>query len=209
MPKTAVKIGPQDHGRHMSLEEFDHAEVQEGYLYELARRVIVVSDVPNFRHLVQVKEIRRQLNAYDLAHPGRIYFIAAGSDCKILVSELESERHPDVALYRKLPPSPTGNFWATWIPDIVIEVVSPGAESERRDYVEKREEYLELGIKEYWIFDADRDEMLVLRRSGDQWSPRTIRPGKIYRTRLLPGLEFDCALVFAAAQQAGDNEETR
>ena len=37
MLKAAIKVGPADHGRRMSLADFDHAEVQEGYLYELGR----------------------------------------------------------------------------------------------------------------------------------------------------------------------------
>ena len=67
MGKMVVKVGPSDHGRRMSLQEFDKAEVQEGYLYELGRGVIVVSDVPAPRHLAMVNAIRRQLMAYDLA----------------------------------------------------------------------------------------------------------------------------------------------
>jgi hypothetical protein len=35
-------IGPADHGRRMSLDEFDTAVGLEGRLYELSRRVIVV-----------------------------------------------------------------------------------------------------------------------------------------------------------------------
>jgi hypothetical protein len=35
--KTALKIGPHDHGRRMSLQEFEPVQVQEGYLYELSR----------------------------------------------------------------------------------------------------------------------------------------------------------------------------
>lgn len=195
MPKTAIKIGPHDHGRRMSLEEFDHAEVQEGYLYELGRGVIIVSDVPKPKHLAQVCAIQQQLFAYGMVYPGRSYAITSGSHCKLLVGGLESERHPDLAIYKTPPPA--DDSWSTWIPKIVIEVVSPG--SERRDYEEKREEYLLFGVKEYWVFDADRQEMLVLRRTNGQWDERTIRPPKVYRTRFLPGLEFSCALVFQAA----------
>src|SRR5215831_987701 len=98
--KTAIKVGPQDHGRRMSLADFDHAEVQEGYLYELGRGVIVVSDVPGPRHLAQIIAIRRQLSAHDLAHPGKIYGIVGGHECKLLLPSFESERHPDVAIYK-------------------------------------------------------------------------------------------------------------
>jgi hypothetical protein len=34
-----LKLGPVDHGRTMTLEEFLKAEVQEGFRYELARGV--------------------------------------------------------------------------------------------------------------------------------------------------------------------------
>jgi Uma2 family endonuclease len=185
----------------MSLEDFDHAEGQEGYLYELSRGIITVMHVPNPRHLALVNAIRRQLTAYDLAHPGRIHALASGSDCKILVGDLESERHPDVALYKTAPPD-TEDVWASWVPELVIEVISPG--SEQRDYVEKREEYFRFGVTEYWIVDAERQEMLVLRRSRGRWVERTLRPPQVYRTRLLPGFEFSCALVFQAASAAAE-----
>jgi len=200
MPKTAIKIGPLDHGRRMSLADFEHAEVQEGYIYELGRGFITVSDVPNRRHLVQINAIRRQIHAYDAANPSRIDTIASGSECKLLIGDLESERHPDLAIYRTAPAN-LEDLWARWIADIAIEVVSPG--SEHRDYGEKREEYLRIGVREYWIIDAAREEMLVLRRSRGEWVERVIRPPEIYRTRLLPGLEFLCAPVFQAAREVG------
>jgi hypothetical protein len=37
---TTTILGPSYHGRPMSLDEFDLAERQEGYLYELSRGVI-------------------------------------------------------------------------------------------------------------------------------------------------------------------------
>lgn len=200
MSTQTIKIGPADHGRRMSLAEFEHAEAQEGRLYELGRGVIIVSDVPGPRHLMQLNAIRRQLHAYDLEHPGRIHTIASGSDCKILLADLESERHPDVALYKNPPPE-GDDFWASWIPEIVLEVISPG--SEQRDYVEKREEYLRFGVREYWIVDAQREEVLILRRSGGRWVERILRPPDAYRTRLLADFEFRCDLVFEAARSVG------
>ncbi len=77
-------------------------------------------------------------------------------------------------------------------------MVSPS--SRHRDYVEKREEYLAFGVHEYWIFDADKQEMLVLRRSRGRWAERVVRPPDVYRTRLLPGFEFACGPVFEAAE---------
>jgi Uma2 family endonuclease len=155
-----------------------------------------VSNIPGLRHCLQVANIRLQFSAYQLAHPTRIHYLGGSFECKLLAPEWESERHPDVAVYLT-PPPPEEQPWRNWLPDIVVEVVS--SRSEERDYVEKREEYLSLPIKEYWIFDLDPQEMLVLRRWGKRIVERIVRPSEIYKTRMLPGFEFDCAAVFEAA----------
>ena len=112
---------------------------------------------------------------------------------KVLVTQYDTERHPDLAVYKTAPPE-EDDFWASWVPEIVIEVVLPS--SRHRDYVEKREEYLAFGALEYWIVDGDREELLVLRRSRGAWVERVVRPPGTCRTRLLPGFEFDVGAVF-------------
>jgi Uma2 family endonuclease len=198
MGKTMIKIGPADHGRPMSLAEFEHARVQEGYLYELSRGVITVADVPKGRHAMQLIAIRRQLTVDDFLHPGRIVGILGSGECQLLIDDLESERHPDVASYLS-PPSDidSKNLWRECIPEIVVEIVSPS--SRKRDYEGKPEEYRQVGAKEYWIFD-DRDKVMVaMRRVRNRWVETRIEPPAVYRTRLLPGLEFSCGDVFRAA----------
>jgi Uma2 family endonuclease len=118
-------------------------------------------------------------------------------ECKLLIGEYESERHPDVAVYLTPPPEEGRHFWSEWIPEIVVEIISPS--SRKRDYEEKPPESLELGVREYWIIDGPKGLMVVMRRTRNQWAERTIRPPALYRTRLLPGLEFSCGAVFQAA----------
>jgi Uma2 family endonuclease len=194
-----IVVGPEDNGRRMSLKDFDKAEVKEGYLYELSRGVITVSDVPDWPHQYQIHAANLQFSEYLLRHPESMSVISQGSGCKALLSDLQSERHPDLSIYTE--PPPTGkDVWAEWIAAIVIEVVSKS--SEHRDYVEKREEYLQFGIREYWILDEEKNQMLVLRRSGGTWTEIAVRPPKLYQTPLLPGLKFSCAKVFKAARSA-------
>lgn len=197
MLQAQIKIGPKDAGRRMTLAEFEHAEGQEGRVYELSRGVVVVVDVPNFKHLSQIIEARNQLDAFKVAHPEQIYCILGGMECKVLLADLQSERHPDLAIFKR-PPDNLEDLWSTWIPEIIIEVVSLG--SEVRDYVEKREEYFAFGVKEYWIFDAAKNQLLVLRRARGQWQEITTRPGETYETKLLPGFVLDCGKVLAAGQ---------
>jgi Uma2 family endonuclease len=201
MGKTLVIVGPEDHGRRMSLEDFDHAEVREGYRYELGRGVIQVSDVPGKRHLKQWQVIRDTFLKYHLQHPGKIDTVVGGAEAKMLVGGFESERHPDLSVYLK--PAPGGDdIWATWVPEIVVEIVSRG--SRRRDYEEKPEEYLAFGVKEYWIVDAAKEQMTVYRRVAGRRVTRVVEGDKTYKTRMLRGFELDLAAVFAAAREAAD-----
>jgi Uma2 family endonuclease len=197
MSKTIIKIGPADHGRRMSLEDFAEAERQEGYLYELSRGIITVSEVPKRIHALQFTAIRDQLSVYKYLHPGRIFGLFGGAECQLLIRPLESERQPDLAVYLSPPPEGDEDFWSRWIPEIVIEIVSPS--SRKRDYEEKSEEYLGLGVREYWIVDAPKRLMVVLKRNRHRWVETTIRPPALYRTRLLPGLEFSVEEVFRTA----------
>ena len=144
--KAKIRIGPQHQGHKMSLRAFEFAEVEEGYLYELARGFIVVSEVANYFHGSQIDVLQQYLQVYRHGHEGIIHRILGGSDSKLLMPEWESERHPDLAIYLTKPSGKKDRtMWRTWIPEVVIEVVSPS--SVDRDYVEKREEYWTLGAK--------------------------------------------------------------
>ena len=51
------------------------------------------------------------------------------------------------------------------VPDLVVEVVSSSdtdPKSRQRDYVEKRQEYAERGVPEYWIIDPVAEGVCVL-----------------------------------------------
>jgi Uma2 family endonuclease len=179
-------IGPTDHGQLAMLEEFIEAEFEEGYLYELGRGVIEVIEVPGPKHGRIVHRVARLFILYDDAHPGIINFRAGSGECRIRLPGMVSDRHPDQAIYLD-PPPPGPSPWTRWIPHIVVEVVSEGGEE--RDYVVKREEYLRVGIREYWIIDPTTRELRVLHREGDTWGETVVKEGAVYQTHLLPGLE--------------------
>jgi hypothetical protein len=56
-----LRIGPADHGRMITLEEFREAEELDGYRYELARGVLEVTDVPDDPHGMVVCNITRSM----------------------------------------------------------------------------------------------------------------------------------------------------
>ncbi|MDR3622734.1 MAG: Uma2 family endonuclease [Paludisphaera borealis] len=198
MSTTATIIGPADEGRRMSLDEFIDARGEGGRLYELSRGIVSTVDEPNPRLLMTVNAVRNQLMRPRQPHPDCIHMIASIGECRLLIKDLESDRHPDLAVYKTPPPDSENadEIWSQWIPEIVIEVVSPS--SRFRDYQQKPEEYLRFGVHEYWIVDVADEAMKVLRRSGGQWAEWTLKAPETHKTRLLPGLEFSIAAMFEA-----------
>lgn len=186
MAITTRRIGPADHGQRMTLDEFVEADFQEGWLYELARGVIEVTEVPGISHGWAIGRIAALFALYGRDCPGVIDYQAGGACCRIRTPGMQSSRRPDQAIYLMQPP-PGDAPWTYWAPTIVVEVVIP--ESEERDYVEKREEYLRAGVLEYWILDMTQRVLRVNRRAGDVWEETVVPPGGSYRPYLLPGLE--------------------
>ena len=64
MSTVKLQIGPADHGRPMTLEEFRESEEQPGYLYELARGVLEVSEVPSDAHGQIVDNLHEAISGY-------------------------------------------------------------------------------------------------------------------------------------------------
>lgn len=60
-------------------------------------------------------------------------------------------------------------------PSLIVEVVSPGepgSDNFNRDYVEKRKEYAERGIPEYWLIDPMRGVVIVLQLDSGRYVER-------------------------------------
>ena len=188
-------IGPESHGQRMTLDEFARVEGHPGYIYELEKGVIVVVDVPGIPHLSLVLQVRNALIKYQLADPTRIYAVTGGGESAMRLPEMQSERHPDISVYRSPPSTPDEQPWDEWIPEIAIEIVSNS--SADRDYGIKRQEYLAAGVRLYWIIDPRDRTATVLSRRADKWQEQKLDSTSLLKTPLLPGFELRLADVFS------------
>jgi Uma2 family endonuclease len=60
-------------------------------------------------------------------------------------------------------------------PDLVVEVVSPGDLQRSRDYIAKRNQYLDLEVPIYWIVDPQVREIMVLTLTPEGYREQVYR----------------------------------
>ena len=90
------------------------------------------------------------------------------------------------------------------VPTIVVEFVSRGKVNQERDYVAKRAEYREIGVREYWVIDRFRRTLTVYTFSGESDQERVIPENQNYETPLLPGFELAAGPVVETGRPLGE-----
>lgn len=84
--------------------------------------------------------------------------------------------------------------------DLVAEIVSP--DRPERDLVDKRADYAEAGIPEYWIVDPRHDTVTVLTLAAGAYVEHAVYSrGDTATSPLLDGLAVDVASTFDAREQ--------
>lgn len=85
--------------------------------------------------------------------------------------------------------------------DLVVEIVSDSKEGRKRDLQEKREDYAEAGVPEYWIVDPIEQKISVLALENTNYIVLgEFLPGDVATSKLLSGLSVDVAATFKAAE---------
>ena len=93
MATATFTIGPADHGRQVAFVDFIEADFEDGWLYELARGVVDVTEVPGPNHGRIVMLLAELLGDYRRNHPGIIIYRAGGGECRIRLPGMVSDRH--------------------------------------------------------------------------------------------------------------------
>lgn len=89
------------------------------------------------------------------------------------------------------------------LPSLVIEIVSPGQPGTAnydRDYVEKRREYAERGIPEYWLIDPQRQVVLVLTPWNGGYQEQRFQGNQLIFSPALPSLNLTAEQVLRAGK---------
>jgi Uma2 family endonuclease len=80
-------------------------------------------------------------------------------------------------------------------PDIAVEIVS--RDSRTRDYVEKKQLYLDAGVPEYWLIDLLAGRCEFLQLVDGRYEPIPLENNRIFKSRALPGFWLDVEWLLA------------
>ena len=83
-------------------------------------------------------------------------------------------------------------------PELIVEVLSPGATNERRDRQVKLKLYSARGVREYWIVDwRTRSVVVYRRRNARLHLATTLQAEDTLTSPILPGFSLVVARLFA------------
>jgi Uma2 family endonuclease len=131
----------------------------DGNKYELIEGEIYMSRAPGLTHQITLQNFLMAFGSFLIDNPIGIVVPGPGvifDDFNGVIPDIvffTNERRAEIASGERL----------NGAPDLVVEIISPGAENERRDRVLKRRVYGRFGVKEYWLVDLANRSVEVCR----------------------------------------------
>jgi len=165
----------------------------DGNRYEIIEGEIVVSRAPGLTHQSVSGNLFASIKNYLTQNPVGEVWATPGivfNDFNGVVPDLvfvSAERRKEIAAGERI----------TGAPELVIEIVSPGSENERRDRVIKRQLYAKFGVKEYWIVNPESRGIDIYRLEGQTLKlAATLGEDDDITSPLLPGYSCKVASIF-------------
>ncbi|MGI8979066.1 MAG: Uma2 family endonuclease [Pirellulaceae bacterium] len=204
LPRPTRLLAADSAGILMTPDEFEAIEFEDvdpRYRYELINGVVVVSPPPSDGEANPNGELEFLLRKYKYEH-------RQGKCLDATMTEREVKTRVGIRRVDR----------AIWIgygrpirskrdlPSIIVEFVGPGKRAFLRDYEEKRDEYLELGAKEYWVIDRFQKTMTVYFQPPAKLAKRVVEESEIYKTPLLPGFKLPLKRLLDLAVSHEDDE---
>jgi Uma2 family endonuclease len=188
-------LGPECNGLRMTPQEFDAVEdYDENYAYELINGVVVVNPIAGAGETGPNELLGYYLVHYQMNHPNGSTL--DGTLPQQYVRTAKSRRLADRLIWTGLGRIPNVR---RDVAKVAVEFVSAGRRNARRDYVDKRIEYMEAGIAEYWIFDRFRRMLTVIRKGRKK--DLVVPENETYTSPLLPGFKVLVAQILMAADR--------
>lgn len=188
-------LDPSLNGVSMTPEEFENAEGVEGWRYQLLHGVLLVTPAPLINERDPNGELGYLLRRYDESNPQSTLDVSVSEHDVITSAGI---RRVDRAIWAGLGRLPD----VKETPTIAVEFVSAGRRSYLRDYEIKRDEFIEAGVLEYWVFNRFESTLTVFSKDdAGKTSSRVFTSGQDYLTPILPGFKLPLARIFELANR--------
>lgn len=177
------------------MPEDEPGELVDGRLEE--------EEAPDLVHELVVSWLVRIVGTW-LGRGGFVF----GSEARYAVRP-DRGRKPDVAVYLGSDGSRLPRRGIVRVPpNIVVEVVSPSPRDERRDRIEKMDEYAAFGVNFYWILDPSLQSLEVFELTSGRYA-RAARAteGRMEQVPGCPALVIDLDDLWAELSRLGPPEE--
>jgi Uma2 family endonuclease len=188
-------------GEPMTLEQW--AALPEDEPGELVDGRLEEEEVPDLVHERAVVWLTRVLDNW-LGLDGFVF----GSDAKYVVRPNRG-RKPDATVYLTADGSRLPRHGIVRVPpDIAVEVVSPSPRDERRDRIEKMDEYAAFGVRFYWILDPGLQSLEIFELADGRYA-RAARAteGRLESVPGCAGLTIDLDELWNDLSRLGPAEE--
>lgn len=134
---------------------------------ELSEGRLIMPPHPTFRHQMIVQKLFLKFNNFvEANHLGMVCL--APLPVRLWPGKI---REPDILFIAKEHYNRIKEEFCE-VPDLVVEVTSPG--TKQTDRREKKKEYAQAGVKEFWLVDSEKGiiEVYVLKNKGYQLAGR-------------------------------------
>jgi len=165
----------------------------DGNRYEVIGGEILMSRAPGLTHQRISGKLYRLLGNYLDTNPIGEVLATPG----IVFSEIDGVI-PDIVFFThdraKLILSAERIIAA---PDLIVEIVSPGSDNQRRDRVVKKQLYAKFGVREYWIADPESMTIEIITCNADvQPQSAVFQADDEIESTVLPGFSFKVSSIF-------------
>ncbi|QUV81002.1 Uma2 family endonuclease [Chloracidobacterium sp. D] len=184
--------------RRMSFEEYLRFDDGTDTRYELVRGVLVPMPTATAAHELLISFLAAMMMRFIAAHD-LPYVVRVNAGVQ---TEEDTSRLPDIAVYDR-------HDWERLLKQggpavlrlgepmrLVVEVTS---ENWKDDYYDKRAEYEQRRIPEYWIVDGRRKQVVALYLAEDAttYQEQVLKPGDVLASRVLAGLTLPVETILA------------
>ena len=187
-------------GRHVTEEEYWEKYYEDlDFNYEWNNGILEEKPMSDYHNYQMYKWLRSVLERYLSVHRGE-KMVEQVFGFRIALPHHVSIRKPDLAVVASANPSDLRKYDKSFagIYDLCIELLSDATKKGiERDIVDKKNEYESIGVKEYYILDAEDNYMAFYRLNQyGIFVPIKLIDNDIVRSEVLKGFQFRVSDLF-------------